>query len=161
MNERFLKAGALLGALTVIFGAFAAHTRIPLADLPETELRQALGGIFANFEIGRWRGFGELFYVNNRFVDSAQSSRFIAGYAQAEYKLAPSWTVYGRLEATDATASDPYLSMFRDFPRTRQAGGVRFDVAPKHALTLEFAAAKPLDAARQRRVELQWSAAIP
>ena len=57
MNKRFLKAGALLGALTVIFGAFAAHaikSRVNAETLSvfETGVRYQMYHVFAIFFVG-------------------------------------------------------------------------------------------------------------
>ena len=57
MNKRFLKIGALLGALTVIFGAFAAHaikSRVTSETLTifETGVRYQMYHVFAIFLAG-------------------------------------------------------------------------------------------------------------
>ena len=57
MNNRFLKAGALLGALTVIFGAFAAHaikSRVNADTLAvfETGIRYQMYHVFAIILVG-------------------------------------------------------------------------------------------------------------
>ena len=57
MNTRFLKTGALLGALTVIFGAFAAHaikSRVNAETLSvfETGVRYQMYHVFAIFLVG-------------------------------------------------------------------------------------------------------------
>ena len=57
MNTSFLKAGALLGALTVIFGAFAAHaikSRVNAETLSvfETGVRYQMYHVFAIFLVG-------------------------------------------------------------------------------------------------------------
>ena len=57
MNKRFLKIGAFLGALTVIFGAFAAHaikSRVTSETLTifETGVRYQMYHVFAVFLAG-------------------------------------------------------------------------------------------------------------
>jgi uncharacterized membrane protein YgdD (TMEM256/DUF423 family) len=57
MNKRFLKAAALLGALTVIFGAFAAHaikSRVNAETLAvfETGVRYQMYHVFGLFLVG-------------------------------------------------------------------------------------------------------------
>lgn len=57
MNKRFLKTAALLGALTVIFGAFAAHaikSRVTAETLAvfETGVRYQMYHVFGLFLVG-------------------------------------------------------------------------------------------------------------
>ena len=57
MNKSFLKVGAMLGALTVIFGAFAAHaikSRVNAETLSifETGVRYQMYHVFAVFLVG-------------------------------------------------------------------------------------------------------------
>jgi uncharacterized membrane protein YgdD (TMEM256/DUF423 family) len=57
MNKRFLKVGAFLGILTVVFGAFAAHTiksRVSVETLAifETGVKYQMYHVFALFLVG-------------------------------------------------------------------------------------------------------------
>ena len=101
--------------------------------------------------------------MNNRFTgpDASRRAALTSGYAQAEYKIAPSWTTYGRLEATGARANDPYLALFPEFPKLRQMAGVRLDLPYKQAVKLEFARERRFDRSQFNQIDLQWSAVFP
>lgn len=76
MNERFLKAGALLGALTVIFGAFAAHaikSRVNAETLSvfETGVRYQMYHVIGIFIVGivyKDYPFKSMIWAGNLFV---------------------------------------------------------------------------------------------
>lgn len=143
------------------FGVFFAHERIPVREPAVDELRQQVAGGFVNLEFSRGRTLAELFYVRTLQRDAGTRSAFVAGYVQGELKAVHLWTPFARVELTSAGASDPYLSRIDDFPKSRVVGGLRFDIAPKHALTLELVRHRSLDGTAYRQVGVQWSAVLP
>ena len=76
MNKRFLKIGALLGALTVIFGAFAAHTiksrvNVETLSIFETGVRYQMYHLFAIFIVGilhKEFAFKSMVWAGNLFL---------------------------------------------------------------------------------------------
>ena len=76
MNKRFLKIGALLGVLTVIFGAFAAHaikSRVNAETLSifETGVRYQMYHVFAILLVGvvyKEFPFKSMIWAGNLFV---------------------------------------------------------------------------------------------
>ena len=76
MNKPFLKAGALLGALTIIFGAFAAHaikSRVNAETLAifETGVRYQMYHVFAIILVGimyKDFSFKSMLWAGNLFL---------------------------------------------------------------------------------------------
>jgi hypothetical protein len=142
-------------------GAFAAHTRIPVLDPIADEVGQTIAGAFANFDLGRWRVVGELFWVRDSFRSTGNASRFVVGMIEAEYRASDMWVLFARHEALGAGARDAYLDRFPDYPKARTVGGVRFDITHHQALTFEVARHERRDGVIYTETALQWSTVFP
>jgi hypothetical protein len=142
-------------------GGFAAHSRIPVADLLADEIGQTIAGAYANLDLSRWRLVGEVFWVRNAFRSTENASSFVAGLVEAEYRAGSMWVLFARHEALGARSNDAYLARFPDFPKARSVGGVRFDITHHQALTFEVANHKRRDGVQYLQTALQWSTALP
>lgn len=146
------------------FGAFAGHARIPIAGRGGLdESRQWVAGAFYTVETERLRLLGELFRVDNRLdgPDISTRSAFTAAYLQPEYRMAPAWTVFGRLEATRNNHNNAYLNLFPEFVISRHIAGSRIAVGRNQALKFELSHNERQDRAHFNQISLQWSMVYP
>jgi len=67
----------------------------------------------------------------------SDTDSFFAGYLQAEYTPLEKLTFFGRLEGTTDSTSSSYIALFPNSITDRQLLGVRYDYAPRNALTIE------------------------
>lgn len=101
-------------------------------------------GAYIDWRCQDWRMLTNVIRVinemsKNRFSDT---DSFFAGYIQAEYTLFQQWTIFGRLEGTTDSRSSSYIALFPNSITDRQMLGVRFDYAPRNALTIEVSDAQ-------------------
>ena len=142
-------------------GAFAAQTRIPVLDPIADEVRQTIGGAFANFDFTPWRVVAELFWVRDAFRSTGKASDFAVAMIEGEYRVSHMWVLFARHEALGAGARDAYLDRFPDYPKARTVGGVRWDITHHQALTFEVARHARRDGVVYTQTALQWSTAFP
>jgi hypothetical protein len=143
------------------FGAFAAHSRIPVTSAPADEIGQTIAGAYANLDLSPWRILGEVFWVRNVFRSTGDSPTFTSGVLEAEYRLGHQWVLYARQELTGSSFRDPYLDRFIDFPKARTVAGVRFDITHHQATTLELASHERRDGVKYLQYAVQWSTVLP
>lgn len=141
-------------------GAFAGRSRLR-DEAGETVFEQDLLGVYAHWGWQRTRLTAAVYHVSGRFEHAAGSERVSSGYLQAEWSLAQRWTPYVRVESTHgARADDPYLGRFRNFVTQRELVGLRYELSPRQALTVEASRYETLHGEGDR-IALQWSAYFP
>ncbi len=123
------------------------------------DIRQATMGAHANWETGRLRLLGALYYVRNEITAGGRQT-FASGYLQAEWPLALRWTLFSRLEDSRGDKDDGYLTRIPLFVRARQLGGIRFELTDRQALKLELSNTRYLGH-HSEAVRFQWSAVFP
>jgi hypothetical protein len=144
--------------------AVVSESHPSLANL--NAIRQATLGVFASWQWDKWRLSSNLMYfdIDMQYGDGTVNDEFLLGYVQAEYEASEEWTVFGRTEFSDSEDDSIYLSLLPGFVAHRQMLGVRWDVADRHALTLEVAdTSLQADTVRHdsfKEVRLQWAAVI-
>jgi len=143
-------------------GIFINHGLIPSNLTSAHEIRQNIGGVYANWEQGGVRLIGEIYAVHNTLkgADTTSTGGFISGDLQAEYTLVVDWTLYGRMENAFGDDNDPYLANFPDFMRQRNLAGARVELDEHQALKIELANIQIQDE-RFNQIALQWSAVFP
>ena len=136
-----------------------------LADLDD--IQQLTVGVFVDWRWTGWRVLGSLVHFENdlRYVGSVLNDEFLAGYVQAEFEFSDQWTAFGRIDHSSAEDNSPYLALLPGFISHRHMFGLRWDLVPKQALTMELA-----DSSSQgddfmhnhfKEVRFQWSAVFP
>lgn len=128
-------------------------------------VRQRRIGAYVDWKAERWRLLGSAFYVRNRTEgpccnQSTPHDSFTAAYLQGELRLDGAWLGYARFEDLLNGEDSPYLALHDDFIRQRSLLGLRWDVTPRQALTLELSAAETATS-DYKQVSLQWSAVLP
>ena len=155
------------------FGLLAAWNEIDvesesnpaLADLDH--IKQITLGLFGDWNWDEWRLLMNIVYFDNdmQFIGETQKDEFVAGYVQAEYKISPNWTIFGRAENGFDDEDSPYLDMLPEYIARKTMLGARWDFAKFQSFTIEIA-----DAAQHREgqsdvsfkeVRIQWSAVFP
>lgn len=151
------------------FGLLWAHNNMPVKDgniaalLQANEVRQNLYGAFANWSDGSWQIYAALYDVamNLQGAGGVHSESFVAGYAQFEYQLPHRLTAYAREENSSRAARSVYVTVSHpDFQLRRATLGLRWDIRPRQAITLEWARGQSVRA-NQNAFRLQWSAPLP
>jgi len=151
------------------FGLVAAHHRIPVVDgsivnLPQTtEVQQDVYGAFINWYADQWKVVAVVYdiRIDLRGPGTSRREHFVAGYLEADRQLPNGFTAFGRIEDSGNARNSTYLAgNYPDFELRRFIAGLRWDVRPRHAITLELARGETIRA-RQNEVRLQWSAAVP
>jgi len=145
-------------------GVLGDHNIIEVEDRGATGLSQIVEtklGIYADWSWGRWRVLPTVYRVEARLEGPGpdQTDSFYAIYVQAEYAFDQRWTAYARAEEVTDTDS-AYLELFPEVVSNRQVLGLRWDLAAKHALTLEFTETDERSA-DFGEVRLQWSTVLP
>ncbi len=136
-----------------------------LADLDD--IQQLVVGVFADWRWRDWRFIGSFVHFEHdlRYADDVVKDEFLAGYLQAEYEASEKWTVFGRIDYSTGEDDSPYLRLLPAFVSHRHMIGVRWDLAAKHALTMELAdtSTQGEDAMHSsfKEVRFQWSAVFP
>jgi hypothetical protein len=141
-------------------GVFAGTAHIPVRDDPTlTEASLNLSGMFYKWDSNRFRLIAEAFRVASRLDSAAGSLRanFTAAYAQPEYRIGADWTVFGRIEANSAARDNAYVNLFPETIVSREAAGVRLNLARNQALKLEASRNERQDGLRFGQLALQWS----
>jgi hypothetical protein len=152
------------------FGIVLAHHRIPVIDnsivnFPAAnEVGQDIYGAFGEWHQDPWRLLAAVYRirVDMRAPDApSKDERFTFGYMQVERQLPRGLLAYGRLEDSSDAFKSTYLSgNYPDLELRRALLGLRWDVLPRHAVTLEVGRAETRRA-YQSEYRLQWSAALP
>jgi hypothetical protein len=151
------------------FGFVLARHRIPVIDqsivnLPlANEVRQSVYGLFGQWHQEPWRVVAAVYdiRIGLRGPGITRDERFVAGYAEVDRSMARGLVAYGRLENSERATRSLYLSgNYPDLEVRRALVGLRWDLRPRHALTLEVGRGETIRA-RQTEVRLQWSAALP
>jgi len=123
---------------------------------------QFTSGVYVDWRFQGWRVLSSVVHIVNQMKKQSGSHRdsFYSGYLQAEYEFDQKWTVFSRFEDTANESNSDYLALFPHSVTERRMFGVRFDVAKRHALTVEVSHAEnSLDDFGQ--LLLQWSAVYP
>ncbi len=143
-------------------GIFLGRNRLPATDLSVQEVHQTVSGFFGNWETGKVRFFGTVFFFANDVEEagSVSTGRFVAGYLQAEYRVNTPWTLYARSEHSRGTQGDPYLMLFPDFAERQIVAGARWDFARKQALKFEYGRPRIMGEV-SRRLAAEWSMVLP
>lgn len=142
-------------------GIFISHNQIPSNLSGIDEIRQNIAGGYINWEVGALRIISEVYAVHNSLRGSnSLAGTFFNANLQAEYALAPDWTLYGRAENTFSDDSDPYLAQFPGFIRQHNLAGVRLELNKQQALKLELGAVQ-LQNDHFNQLGIEWSAVFP
>jgi hypothetical protein len=150
------------------FGVLAARHELPVVDaavgaaLGADRVRQNMYGAFADWRHEPWRVIAAAYDVYVE-LDRAVPRRehFLAGYVQVERQLTRGFTAYGRQESSGRAMRSTFLAVgHQSFDVRRTTLGLRSDLRPRMALTLELARGTTLQG-RQNEYRLQWSAALP
>ncbi|HKJ22117.1 MAG TPA: hypothetical protein VKA13_03435, partial [Gammaproteobacteria bacterium] len=89
------------------------------------------------------------------------SHTFYSGYLQLEYKVTSHWIPYVRYEGGAAVNHDPYLQLLsNNLANTGLVGGLRFEITPRQAVTLE-GARYLREGGHYSQLMVQWSAMFP
>ena len=115
-------------------------------------------GAYIDWRWQDWRMLTNVIRVINEMSRTtfSDTDAFFAGYLQAEYSPIQELTFFGRLEGTTDSTNSSYIALFPNSITDRQLIGVRYDYAPRNALTIEVGDA-------QTRLEefgqamIQWS----
>lgn len=143
-------------------GGFVSHSQFTGNGDPASGAQQTASGFFGNWKWRNTRLIGELFFISNRvdFYTHSDRGSFTNAYLQSEYDWTSTWTLYARCETTRGNKDDAYLTLFPEFVSRRNLAGVRYDFAPRQAVTVEMNRSYRLhDAFNQ--LTLQWSAGFP
>jgi len=151
------------------FGVVLAQHRIPVLDQSivnfplANEVRQSVYGAFGHWNQEPWRVIAVVYDINVglRGPGTARDERFVAGYVEVDRHFARGLAAYGRVENSAHAFSSAYLSgNYPDVDLRRVMLGLRWDVLPRHALTLEVGRGESVRT-HQTEIRLQWSAALP
>jgi hypothetical protein len=117
-------------------------------------------GFYGDWSKGHWRllGSARALAAEPRGGSGGATSHSTFVYAQAEYKLQPRWTAYGRVERTSGDSD--YADIFPTFLRDQSLVGARLLLKKNHAFTMEVGTAST-SVERFHRVSVQWSAVFP
>ena len=123
-------------------------------------VHQTTFGAYGDIQSGPMRWLGTVYRIRNsyRFAgNTPTTSEFSTSwFLHGERRFGERWLAYIRQEST--TGGGPRFSeLFPDFIAQRTVGGMRFEFAANHALSVEFGRAKA-SAARFTELRLQWSA---
>ncbi|MDH4260700.1 MAG: hypothetical protein OEW16_10440 [Gammaproteobacteria bacterium] len=147
-------------------GLLASHNELAFDPLPRSDgydhVDLEVLGCYLDIGRGRWQLTSTAYAVHAKVSGAlaAAEDRFLAGYLQLQYQLDGGLTALARLEATGGTADSAYLVLFPGFVEGRSVLDLRWDFAPRQALSLELA---DTHAPRKdyRELRIQWSAALP
>ncbi len=143
-------------------GLFVSGATIPGAGSTFEELKQFVGGVYADWHFRSMRLTSALYSINSNIKKAGQKTdgSFINGYLQLEMPLGANWTPYGRLEKSQGDEGDPFLHYAHTFIRGRSLLGVRYDLATNQSIKLELS---DVDYAVSgfNQATFQWSAVFP
>lgn len=108
-------------------------------------------GLFADYAGARWRVTGGGYRI---FIDDAA---FWSGYLQVDCELRPALRAFGRIEGTSDAEESVFLRALDSVVTSRSMLGLRWDVSPRQALTLEVARTATTSVTGNE-LRLQWSA---
>jgi hypothetical protein len=115
----------------------------------EVNFKQQSGGVFANWQGQRWRGFGGYYWIENE-INQTHITRY--GWVQGEYNQGD-YTWFSRFEKSHGDIDDTVFPMFTE---ETYIFGLRFDFAQRQAIKIEYSQQK--SAKNQLRIE--WSGYI-
>lgn len=101
-------------------------------------------GAYIDWRWADWRLLTNVIRVINEMSRTtfSDTDSFVAGYLQAEYSPNDRLTFFGRLEGTTDSRSSSYIALFPNSITDRRLVGIRFDYAPRNALTVEVSDAQ-------------------
>ena len=148
-------------SLSVVFMHAEIGNETGGAVLPASvsHLDQDAVGVFADYPVGRWRVTGGGYRIRVRADASAAipAESFWSGYLQVDYEWRPAWRWFGRVEGTQHADQSRFLRVFDSVVRSRSMVGLRWDLSPRQALTVEAARTSTV-AVAGNEVRVQWSA---
>jgi hypothetical protein len=123
-------------------------------------------GAYTDWALNDWRVIGAFYYVDVGLDHPIPDESFASAYVQLERRLPHQLTAFSRIEDSARMPRSRYVNQLDgdssdiDKAIRRQTGGLRWDYAHSHALTIELGHEIAL---RQRGIEvrLQWSAVVP
>lgn len=144
------------------FGGFVGYGTLGGKIAPVNGVTQTILGGYLRRESINSRIFAALYYVDNLVEQTPTNIRdtFSAAYVQAEYEWKSNMSLYGRLETSNGTQGDAYLSLLPEFPKDRIVTGINFHIASRQSLKLELSSGW-IAAGRIDQVAVQWSGALP
>lgn len=147
-------------------GVVASYSELPFDPSPRPDGSDHVDlrvlGLYADISRGPWQLTSTIYAAEAEFSGAVNlpQDRFLAGYLQLQRHFDSRLTALVRLEATDGTGDSAYLALFSGFVKSRNVFDLRWDYAPRQALSVEFADTRaPL--ADYHEFRLQWSAALP
>ena len=143
-------------------GVFVSKTDIPADRLDVHEIEQKNFGLYGVWDGVHWRVVSELFDVRNDVMypdGTVGNGEFTHGYAQAEYLLTDTWSLYSRIEHT-ANVDNAYLRLLPGFVPTRELVGAQYRIGKKHVLKFEMSEGHA-SGDNFREGGCSWSAAFP
>ncbi|MEJ2129645.1 MAG: hypothetical protein P8X81_12480 [Woeseiaceae bacterium] len=156
------QAGVLIGWNDIEVDSDSAPA---LADLKD--IRQLTIGVYGDWRFDDWRLLGNIVHFDHdmNYTTGSVSDVFVAGYLQAEYRIAEDWTVFGRADWSTGEDNSEYLRLLPEFIAHRHMLGVRWDFHRIQSLTMEVADSSVPDEGSVHRtfkeVRFQWSAVFP
>lgn len=144
------------------FGFFVGYTETPIKDRPYTRANQTVTGAYFNAEWIEWKFTGELTSMQNALEGPKNDTQaaFENIYIQGEYKAAPGWIGYGRIEESNNT-HNAYLNLFPGFVNSRALVGARWEPIRNQAIKFEFKNSQQQTLGRIREIAVQWSMVYP
>lgn len=146
-------------------GLVASHSEILLGGGGGSD-RQGhvdldVAGLFVDVGNGPWQATSTVYWVRSAITAPGQgaSDRFVSGYFQLQRRFGSVLTGLARIEASSGAARSAYVALLDDFVDRRNVVDLRWDFAPHHALTFEWADTGTLHDSYQE-FRLQWSAAL-
>jgi len=147
-------------------GLVVSHNEIPFNPSPRPDgsdhVDLGVLGLFLDIGHGPWQLTSTVYavYAKLEGAPAAPEDRFLAGYLQLQHHFDSRLTALARLEATDGAGDSAYLALFPGFVERRSVVDLRWDFAPRQALSLEFADTHSLRE-DYREFRVQWSAVLP
>jgi len=146
------------------FGFFVGYSSIEGDQSSLSEIEQIQTGIFTVIQQQALLWRSTIFYIDNNLKSSTNvadlKGGFYSGYVQLEYQFTEKWNSFIRVEDSFNENDDPYLNLFPSFSTQRQLLGIRNDILPQQALTLEWRQ-DHLSTGTLNQLVLQWSAFLP
>jgi len=150
-------------------GIVIAHHDIRVVDtraasvLGARDAALSVGGLFGKLGYPDWKLQSAIYYIDTHLTGGSEphGEHFAAGYLQGERAVSHRFTVFARAENSANTRRSAYVALrARDFEVRRNLVGLRWDVAPRQALTIEAARSATLLASFDE-IRLQWSGVLP
>jgi hypothetical protein len=147
------------------FGLVASHSEIMLGENDGLDrhghVDLDVAGLFVDVGHGPWQVTSTVYWIWSSFSASGYGAgdSFVSGYFQLQRQIGAHVTALARIEASSDADESEYIALFDDFVDERSVIDLRWDFAPHHALTFEWADTGTLHDSYQE-YRLQWSAAF-